>query len=82
MHYETQVKNERATWLELTWDFEGMVTLLSEQHMCKKEIEKSDEGGCLWTNKDRASHVYNAETPCSLPRGTNSVSKNNQLLIH
>lgn len=45
VHYETQVKNERATWLELTWDFEGMVTLLSEQHMCKKEIEVWWGGG-------------------------------------
>lgn len=80
VHYETQVKNERATWLELTWDFEGMVTLLSEQHMCKKEIEVW--WGGVFMDKQGQSHVYNAETPCSLPRGTNSVSKNNQLLIH
>ena len=77
-----QVKNEKATWLELTWDFEGTATLLSEKHMCKKGNRNlTGGGGSLW-HKQRKSHVYSVETMLKpFVRFLRAVSKNNQLLM-
>lgn len=52
------VKNEEATWLELTWDFEGTATLFSS-HVQKGNRNLKRE---QFQHKQRKSHVYNAET--------------------
>lgn len=80
-HCALQEKNEKATWLELTCDFGGTVTLQSKQHVCKKEtiILLGEQ----FMRKERTTFtIWNhVEAPCSLPQGYDSVSKNNQLLI-
>lgn len=75
-----QEKNEKATWLELTRDFEGTATLLSEQHMCKAETKLlPGEQFMRKQRKEPRLQCWNhVEVPCSLPRGCGGVSKNKQ----